>query len=125
MKKSKARADASEGGATGMAKVVCSACECERSARREVRAQEFSVRGEAVTLEIPVLVCTTCGGVEVDPAFGDPAAHALDAYRRKAKTSKSRAPAAADTSTESAGSPSSDDASEESPASEPAPGGRA
>ena len=83
MKKSKARADASEGGATGMAKVMCSACECERPVRREVRAQEFSVRGEAIALEIPVLVCTTCGGVEVDPAFGDPAAHALDAYRRK------------------------------------------
>ena len=83
MKKSKARSDASEGGATGMAKVLCSACECERSARREARAQEFSVRGEAVALEIPVLVCTTCGGIEVDPAFGDPAAHALDAYRRK------------------------------------------
>lgn len=60
-----------------------------------------------------------------DPADKADNKRLLDAYRRKAKTSKSRAPAAADTSTESVGSPSSDDASEESPASEPAPGGRA
>lgn len=95
MKKSKARSDASglgsaemakgvaSGAESGVPKVLCSACECERPARREVRREEFSIRGEMVPLDVPVLVCMTCGGVEVEPSFGDPAAHALDAYRRK------------------------------------------
>jgi putative zinc finger/helix-turn-helix YgiT family protein len=92
MKKTDAKGKAgSKRGSTGAAgavgvpapTVLCSACECERAARREVRWQEFSVRGESFSLEVPTLVCAACGGAEVDPAYGDPAARALDAYRAR------------------------------------------
>lgn len=63
--------------------IYCPNCECDRLFRPEERDERFDVRGEAVSLKVPVWVCAECGESVVDAAFGDPAERAMDAHREK------------------------------------------
>ena len=63
--------------------LLCSHCEQRRRGQPAIRAQEFSFRGEAIRLEIPVLVCAVCGADELDPTFGDPAELVYEEYQRR------------------------------------------
>ena len=46
--------------------ILCPNCEDERQFLRETRREEYNVRGEAMEIEVPVLVCRTCGETVVD-----------------------------------------------------------
>jgi putative zinc finger/helix-turn-helix YgiT family protein len=59
----------------------CPACAEDRTIRREQRAIDFAVRGETITLELPVRVCTVCETTEIDESVGDPVSLAYATYR--------------------------------------------
>jgi hypothetical protein len=60
---------------------LCTHCECERPARRELREQKFVFRGTSISLMVPVLICKLCGNADVDPRYGDPSERVLLEYR--------------------------------------------
>lgn len=62
--------------------IYCPKCEAERNCRGETRQESYDVRGEKVTVTVPVWVCPTCKDTIVDEAFGDPVEKAYDAYRK-------------------------------------------
>jgi putative zinc finger/helix-turn-helix YgiT family protein len=61
----------------------CPMCEAEREFRRELRREEYRVRGEQIVLEVPRRVCRTCGEAAVDETFGDPTLKLYEEYRRR------------------------------------------
>ncbi|MCP9861403.1 type II TA system antitoxin MqsA family protein [Cyanobium sp. Cruz-8H5] len=63
--------------------VLCLMCEQERPFRRELRREEYEVRGEKIALDVPRLVCTTCGEGNLDEAFGDVTQKLYAEYRRR------------------------------------------
>ena len=63
--------------------MFCPMCEAERPYRRETRREEYAVRGEKIALDVPRLICLTCGEGAVDDAFGDPTLAVYAEYRRR------------------------------------------
>ena len=63
--------------------LYCPSCEEEQSFRFEDREQEYDVRGEVITLTVPLWVCPVCGETIVDDEFGDPIEKAYEAYRKR------------------------------------------
>ena len=60
----------------------CVVCAEDRPIRREQQQVEYNVRGEKVSLSIPVKVCEHCGTTAVDETFAqDPVEMAYAAYR--------------------------------------------
>lgn len=56
----------------------------DRPIRRQQQQVEYTVRGEKISLSIPVKVCETCGTSEVDENLGrDPVEMAYAVYREK------------------------------------------
>jgi len=64
-------------------KMYCPMCETERAFRAETRQEEYELRGEKFVLEVPRLVCLTCGEAEIGEAFGDPTLKLYAEYRRR------------------------------------------
>jgi putative zinc finger/helix-turn-helix YgiT family protein len=64
-------------------KIYCPMCEEDREARAQSVREEYEVRGEKITLDVPRLFCSTCGESVIDEAFGDPTLHLYDEYRRR------------------------------------------
>lgn len=64
------------------ANVYCPRCECERPHVREMRSESYSVRGDNVVMDVPLLVCTVCGESTVETDFGDPVEKAYEIYRK-------------------------------------------
>ena len=62
--------------------LYCPRCECERVCRKETRVETYEVRGEKVSVDVPLWVCPTCNETTVDGLFGDPVEKAYDEYRR-------------------------------------------
>jgi putative zinc finger/helix-turn-helix YgiT family protein len=58
-------------------------CETQRAFRRETRREEYEVRDERIALDVPRLICATCGEAEVDDGFGDPTLAVYREYRRR------------------------------------------
>jgi len=65
--------------------MYCYSCEAERDFRRDTQEKAYEVRGETITLSLPVWICGECGEAMVDEAFGDPVEAAFSAYREKHK----------------------------------------
>jgi len=63
--------------------LYCPKCETARNCRSESREESYDVRGEKVSLMVPLWVCPTCKETIVDEAFGDPVEKAYDAYRKR------------------------------------------
>jgi len=63
--------------------MYCPMCETERQFRAETRREEYELRGEKFTLEVPRVVCLTCGEAEIDDSFGDPTLKLYAEYRRR------------------------------------------
>jgi len=61
----------------------CPNCECDRPFAHEVRREPHTIRGETIELAVPQWICATCGESIVDAEYGDPIAHAMDAYRAR------------------------------------------
>lgn len=61
----------------------CYACEQESAFRSERRTASVEVRGEVIELDLPHLVCASCGCSSVDPRAGDPVELAFSEYRRR------------------------------------------
>ncbi len=61
--------------------IFCVSCGEDRELRQETRRVEYTVRGEPVSLEVPLLICPTCGMEEVAKDFGDPVEKAFSCYR--------------------------------------------
>ena len=62
----------------------CVVCGDDREMQREQKKVEYTVRGEKVTVELPVKMCPECGSEEIDDAFGrDPVECAYEAYRQR------------------------------------------
>jgi len=60
----------------------CTMCEADRAFRRETVREEYDVRGEKIALDVPRLICLTCGEAMIDEAFGDPTLKLYAEYRR-------------------------------------------
>jgi putative zinc finger/helix-turn-helix YgiT family protein len=58
-------------------------CEAEREVRAQVSHEDYTVRGEKVAIEVPRLICATCGEAMVEEAFGDPTLKVYAEYRRR------------------------------------------
>ncbi len=63
--------------------MYCPMCEADRACRREMREEDYVVRGETVTLAVPRLICLTCGEAEVEESFGEPVVRVYEEYRRR------------------------------------------
>ena len=62
----------------------CVVCAADRPIRREQQQVEYDVRGQKISLSIPVKVCDECGTSEVDETYGrDPVEVAFVAYREQ------------------------------------------
>jgi putative zinc finger/helix-turn-helix YgiT family protein len=65
----------------------CDPCGDDREFRRELREKAIEVRGEAITVTAPTLVCVSCGATQPDPEGErqglDPIRLAFDEYRRR------------------------------------------
>jgi putative zinc finger/helix-turn-helix YgiT family protein len=64
-------------------KIYCPMCEEDRNSRTETVREEYDVRGETIALDIPRLICLTCGESMIDEAFGDPTHRLYAEYRRR------------------------------------------
>jgi putative zinc finger/helix-turn-helix YgiT family protein len=62
--------------------MYCPMCEEDRPCRREIRREEYDVRGDRITLDVPRLICATCGEAGIDESFGDPTLRLYAEYRR-------------------------------------------
>ena len=58
-------------------------CETDRPFRRKTVREEYEVRGEKIALDVPRLLCSSCGESIIDPAFGDPTLRLYAEYRKR------------------------------------------
>jgi putative zinc finger/helix-turn-helix YgiT family protein len=63
--------------------IYCPMCEEERAARAETVREEYELRGEKIALDVPRLICLTCGELVIDEAYGDPTLRLYAEYRRR------------------------------------------
>jgi len=67
--------------------MYCDPCGDDREFKRELRESTVHVRGEAITVTAPTMVCTSCGATQPDPEGEfqglDPIRLANDEYRRR------------------------------------------
>jgi putative zinc finger/helix-turn-helix YgiT family protein len=62
----------------------CPVCGEDREFRRDLRQVAYTVRGESVSLDVPVFVCPSCGTEQVDSdVVADPVALAFETYRER------------------------------------------
>jgi len=62
----------------------CVVCAVDRPIRREQQEVEYEVRGEKVSIALPVKICDACGTSEIDETAGcDPVEAAYAAYRER------------------------------------------
>lgn len=70
----------------------CVICADDRELAVETKSVNFEVRGETVSVELPITTCSECGTEEVDEEFGkDPTICAYDVYRERHKLLSSEA----------------------------------
>jgi YgiT-type zinc finger domain-containing protein len=63
--------------------IYCPVREEDREARAETVREEYDVRGEKISLDVPRLFCPTCGELVIDESFGDPTLALYAEYRRR------------------------------------------
>lgn len=63
--------------------MCCPMCEADRACRRQIVREEYEVRGEKISLDVPRLFCAACGESVIDPAFGDPTLKLYAEYRAR------------------------------------------
>ncbi|MEQ1903510.1 MAG: type II TA system antitoxin MqsA family protein [Pirellulaceae bacterium] len=62
----------------------CVVCAADRELALETRSVDYQVRGELVSVELPLTICPVCGTEEVDENFDkDPSICAYDIYRER------------------------------------------
>ncbi len=67
------------------ATIYCPNCEADRDASFEERLEEHEVRGESISLTVPLWICSICGETVVNEAYGDPVEKAFQEYRKRRK----------------------------------------
>ncbi len=61
----------------------CPICEKDRQVTPRSSREEYTVRGEKISLDVPRLICGQCGEAMIDDAFGDPVLKVYAEYRRR------------------------------------------
>ena len=62
----------------------CVVCATERELALETKSVEYKVKGEAISVELPLTICAECGTEEIEESFGkDPTVCAYEIYRER------------------------------------------